>query len=97
MTITNVATIARLLFGAVLAAGSIMHSPAVVAEDKIVLCHAGLVELPRFAQHIANLRKKKRYSDDDLEQLIARNRKGGPAFFSSQIIVQASRRTMRAI
>jgi hypothetical protein len=86
---TKFLSIARLLAGsAVLAWGSVALAPAAADEDKIVLCHAGLITLPTFAQHIENLRKVNRYSAEDIDALIARNRKGGPEFFSSQIVVQ---------
>jgi hypothetical protein len=88
-TMTKFSSIARLLVGgAVLAWGSVAVTSTAAAEDKVILCHAGLITLPSFAQHIANLRKAKRYSAEDIDALIARNRKGGPEFFSSQIIVQ---------
>jgi hypothetical protein len=86
---TRLSSIARLLAGsAVLAWGSVAVPPTATADDKIILCHAGLITLPSFAQHIENLRKVNRYSAQDIDELIARNRKGGPEFFSSQIIVQ---------
>ena len=37
---------------------------------------------------IEHLRALKRYTPEQIDALIARNRKGGPEFFSSQIIVQ---------
>ena len=72
----------------ILACGAIASAPAAADEQKIALCHAGIIQLPSFARHIANMRKAKRYTAEDIDRLIARNRKGGPAFFSSQIIVQ---------
>lgn len=32
-----------------------------LAEDKIAICHAGLIKLASFAQHIKTLRGAKRY------------------------------------
>ncbi len=61
---------------------------AASAEDKIALCHAGLINLTSFAKHVANLRGMKRYERQDIDKLIARERAGGPEFFSSQIIIQ---------
>jgi hypothetical protein len=57
------------------------------AEEKIALCHAGLIKLTSFAKHIKFLRafKQRGY---DIDRLIQDQRKGGPEFFSSQIIVQ---------
>jgi len=65
-------------------------SSATVAEDKIALCHAGLITLPTFEQHIKELREARRYEREEIDALIARQRKGGPDFFSSQIIIQES-------
>jgi hypothetical protein len=56
------------------------------AEEKIALCHAGLIKLTSFAKHIKFLRRFKR--GYDIDGLIQDQRKGGPEFFSSQIIVQ---------
>jgi len=85
----NASEIVSLVFaGCVLGFSSIAPHPAAAAEQKIALCHAGIIQLPSFARHIANMRKAKRYTAEDIDRLIARNRKGGPAFFSSQIIVQ---------
>jgi hypothetical protein len=58
------------------------------AEDKIALCHAGLIKLTSFSKHVANLRGMKRYERQDIDKLIARERAGGPEFFSSQIVIQ---------
>ncbi len=58
------------------------------AEDKIAFCHAGLVKLASFAQHIKALRKHRRYEPAQIDELIAKQRKGGADFFSSQVIVQ---------
>jgi hypothetical protein len=44
--------------------------------------------LPDFEQHIKYMRGLKRYSDEEINALIARNRKGGPEFFSSQIVLK---------
>jgi hypothetical protein len=62
-------------------------SPAMGAEEKIRLCHAGLIKLGSFAEHLKLLRRYKERGYD-IDELIERQRKGGPDFFSSQIIVQ---------
>jgi hypothetical protein len=62
-------------------------SPAMGAEEKIPLCHAGLIKLTSFAEHIKFLRRFKQRGYD-IDGLIEDQRKGGPEFFSSQIIVQ---------
>ena len=63
-------------------------APARADEQKFGLCHAGLIKLPDFNEHIKYLRGLKRYSEEDLKTLIERNRKGGPEFFSSQIVLK---------
>jgi hypothetical protein len=77
----------RLLAAGALIAGTAV-APARADEQKFGLCHAGLIKLPDFEQHIKYMRGLKRYSDEDLNALIARNRKGGPEFFSSQIVLK---------
>jgi hypothetical protein len=58
------------------------------AEDKIALCHSGLITLTSFSQHIEHLRGMTRYEPQDIDELVAMQRKGGAEFFSSQVIVQ---------
>jgi hypothetical protein len=78
--------IAPLLFAASCAASlPTVISPAMGAEEKIAPCHSGVIKLASFAEHLKFLRKLKKY---DVDGLIQRQRKGGPEFFSSQIIVQ---------
>jgi hypothetical protein len=79
--------VALLLFAASCAASlPTAISPAIGAEEKIALCHAGLITLTSFAKHLKFLRgfKARGY---DIDGLIEDQRKGGPEFFSSQIIV----------
>jgi hypothetical protein len=73
----------RLLFAAALAVSS-----AAFADEKIAICHAGLIELTSFDQHIKNLRAARRYEAEEIDRLIAQQRKGGPDFFTSQIVIQ---------
>ena len=61
---------------------------AAVAEEKIDICNAGLITLASFDKHIETLRGWKRYSPEDIDKLVERQRKGGPEFFSSQIVIQ---------
>src|SRR5579871_4421521 len=58
------------------------------AGAKIPLCHTGTVTLLSFADHVKKLRELNRYTGEDIDDLVARERKGGAAFFSSQVIVQ---------
>jgi hypothetical protein len=77
----------RLLAAAALIA-SVTAAPARADQQKFALCHAGLVKLAPFEQHLKNMRELKRYSKEQIDELIARNRKGGPEFFSSQIVLK---------
>jgi hypothetical protein len=80
--------VAPLLFAASCAASLLTAiSPAMGAEEKIALCHAGLIKLASFAEHLKLLRrfKARGYDTDELREA---QREGGPEFFSSQIIVQ---------
>ena len=77
----------RLLLAAACLAWTAAASAA-AAQEKIALCHAGLIELTGFAKHIQKLRGMKRYERQDIDRLVARERAGGPEFFSSQIIIQ---------
>jgi hypothetical protein len=63
-------------------------APAHADEQKFALCHAGLITLAPFAQHVQKMRALSRYGKDQIDDLIARNRKGGPDFFSSQIVIK---------
>ena len=74
--------------GLLFAAAYLAWITPAAAEDRIALCHAGLIKLVPFAQHIKELRKHKRYEPADIDKLIAQARKGGAEFFTSQIIVQ---------
>jgi hypothetical protein len=74
--------------GLLFAVGYLIWMAPAAAEDRIALCHAGLIKLVPFAQHIKELRKHKRYEPADIDKLIAQQRKGGAEFFTSQIIVQ---------
>jgi hypothetical protein len=58
------------------------------AEEKVALCHAGLITLTGFSKHIEHLRGMTRYEPQDIDNLVAMQRKGGAEFFSSQIFVQ---------
>ena len=67
---------------------TVAWSPAMCAEEKIALCHAGLIKLASFAKHLKLLRGLKRYDPKDIDELIEQQRKARPEFFSSQVIVQ---------
>jgi predicted secreted protein len=60
--------VAPLLFAASCAASlPAAISPAMAAEEKIALCHAGLIKLASFAEHLKVLRefKTRGYDIDD--------------------------------
>ena len=77
----------RLLGAACLAAASLM-APSAARAGTIALCHAGLITLGSFDQLIKEMRASHRDEPKDIDALVARARKGGPEFFSSQIIIQ---------
>jgi hypothetical protein len=76
-----------LILAACLAAAS-PAAPSTAAAGAIALCHAGLITLGSFDQLIKEMRASKRDDPKDIDALVARARKGGPQFFSSQIIIQ---------
>lgn len=59
-----------------------------IAEERTKFCATGLIELGSFSEHIERLRQSKRYPSAAIDDLIARERRGGRDFFSSQIIVK---------
>jgi hypothetical protein len=73
---------------AILGCAFSLFSTRVVADEKIAICHAGLITLPSFEQHVADLHRAKRFEPERIEKLIARKRNGGADFFTSQIIIQ---------
>ncbi len=77
----------RLIGAACLAAG-LLAAPPAASAGTIALCHAGLITLGSFDQLIREMRASKRDERKDIDALVARARKGGPEFFSSQIIIQ---------
>ena len=85
----RISSLAGMLIAAVvfLAGNPATVSPA-TAEQKIALCHAGLIKLAPFAKHLKTLRDAKRYEPADIDKLIANERKYGADFMTSQVIVQ---------
>ncbi len=77
----------RLLRAACLAAAA-LAVPAAAPAGTIALCHAGLITLGSFDRLIKEMRASNRDDPKDIDALVARARKGGPEFFSSQIIIQ---------
>jgi len=74
----------RLVFTA-----AVIVSSSVFAEaQKISICHAALVELASFDKHLNDIRASKRYEPEQIDGLIASQRKYGRDFFTSQIFIQ---------
>jgi hypothetical protein len=63
-------------------------APPAAAATKIKYCATGSMTLGSFAAHIAEIRKVNRYSQEDIDKLIADEKAGGPEFFSSQVVVK---------
>jgi hypothetical protein len=76
------------LIGAACLAAMAFAGPSAAAAGTIALCHAGLITLGSFDQLIKEMRASTRDDPKDVDALAARARKGGPEFFSSQIIIQ---------
>jgi hypothetical protein len=76
------------LIGAACLAAVALAAPLDAAASSIALCHAGLITLGSFDRLIREMRASHRDEPHDIDDLLARARKGGPEFFSSQIIIQ---------
>jgi len=57
-------------------------------NEKIYICHAGLVELESFDKHVNDIRELKRHAPEKIDSLIEGQRKYGPDYFASQIFIQ---------
>lgn len=78
---------AKRWFGAI-ACLAYLSASSVAEEQKISICHAGLVELASFDKHLNDIRELRRYEPEQIDGLIASQRKYGPDFFTSQIFIQ---------
>jgi hypothetical protein len=58
------------------------------AEEKLSICHAGLMTPPSFEKYMETLRSAKRFEDREIDEVVAKERRFGPSFLSSQVIVQ---------
>jgi hypothetical protein len=76
------------LIGAAGLAAVAFAVPSAASAGTIALCHAGLITLGSFDQLIKEMRASTRDEPKEIDDLVARARKGGPEFFSSQIIIQ---------
>jgi hypothetical protein len=78
----------RSVIGAALLAAAALAAASAASAGTIALCHAGLVTLGSFDRLIKEMRASTRDDPKEIDALVARARKGGPEFFSSQIIIQ---------
>jgi hypothetical protein len=78
----------RLIGAACLAAVSVAAPAPAASARTIALCHAGLITLGSFDRLIKEMRASTRDDRKDIDALVTRARKGGPEFFSSQVIIQ---------
>lgn len=62
--------------------------PTAMAQQNIETCTTGRITFGPFAQHIAEIRKAKRYEPAEINKLIADQRAGGPDFFSTQVVIK---------
>ena len=76
----------RWLLGLILA--GVVFAPAAKADDGIKLCTAGHMTFGSFDAHIAFIKKANRYDKKDIDDLIKRQKAGGPDFFSTQVVVK---------
>jgi len=72
---------------AVIACGLLVADASATAEP-IKFCSSGTITMGPFAVHIDTLRKAHRYDPEEIDKLIADRRAGGPAFFSSQVVIE---------
>jgi hypothetical protein len=59
-----------------------------IADEKIRFCATGTIKLGSFRDHLAVIRKARRYEPADISDLIKKERRGGPNFFSSQVVIK---------
>ena len=68
---------------------TVLLSAQPASAKKITICHTGKVKLLDFDKHLDALRAiTGRYEKEVPDELIARQKKGGPDFFTSQIAVE---------
>ena len=65
-----------------------LAAPTAMAQQNIETCATGTIAFGPFAQHIAEIRKAKRYEPAEIDKLIADQRAGGPDFFSTQVVIK---------
>jgi len=65
-----------------------LASRPALAEQNIKMCSSGSITLRSFSDHLAELRKSGRYTAEDIDDLVRKERQGGPQFFLSQIVIK---------
>lgn len=86
MLVSNTQRLARLV--SIVACILNVVPQSVAAGEEIHFCATGVIELGSFSEHVQQLRQSKRYPSAAIDDLIAKERRGGPDFFSSQIIMK---------
>lgn len=70
------------------AMAALLSAQPAAAKD-VALCHTGKIKLLDFDKHVKVLRGMNgRYPEEVVDELVAQQKKGGPDFFSSQIVIQ---------
>jgi hypothetical protein len=65
-----------------------LAAQSAAAGETIKLCSSGTITLGGFEEHVARLRKSGRYNAAEINDLISRKRRGGPRFFSTQVVIK---------
>jgi hypothetical protein len=68
---------------------TLVLAPSARAADAIKFCTIGHMTFGSFADHIAFIKKAKRYDKDQIDDLIKQQKAGGPDFFSTQIAIKS--------
>jgi hypothetical protein len=65
-----------------------LAAPTAMAQQNIETCATGTITFGPFAEHIAAIRKSRRYEPSEINKLITDQRAGGPDFFSTQVVIK---------
>jgi hypothetical protein len=77
----------RCLF--ILFLAGLVLAPSARAADAIKFCTIGHMTFGSFADHIAFIKKANRYDKKEIDDLIKRQKAGGPDFFSTQVVIKS--------
>jgi hypothetical protein len=64
-------------------------APSARAADTIKFCTVGHMTFGSFAEHIGFIKKANRYDKGQIDDLIKRQKAGGPDFFSTQVVIKS--------